>query len=93
MKERPKALIVGARPTGLVMAHELARDGIQCRLIDLFEAAECGPLFRPCACCAATCQAHRAEARGLLAAVYDRFTEGFDTQDLKGAKAALDELG
>ena len=35
MRERPKALIVGAGPTGLVMAHELARDGIQCRLIDL----------------------------------------------------------
>src|SRR2546421_2224552 len=34
MSERPKALIVGAGPTGLVMAHELARDGIQCRLID-----------------------------------------------------------
>ena len=34
MNERPKALIVGAGPTGLVMAHELARDGIQCRLID-----------------------------------------------------------
>jgi len=34
MKERPKVLIVGAGPTGLVMAHELARDGIQCRLID-----------------------------------------------------------
>ena len=58
-----------------------------------FEAAECTPLFRPCACCAATCQAHRAEARGLLAPVYDRFTEGFGTQDLKEAKAVLDELG
>jgi 2-polyprenyl-6-methoxyphenol hydroxylase-like FAD-dependent oxidoreductase len=34
MSERPKALIVGAGPTGLVMAHELARDGIQCRLVD-----------------------------------------------------------
>lgn len=34
MTESPKALIVGAGPTGLVMAHELARDGIQCRLID-----------------------------------------------------------
>ena len=58
-----------------------------------FEAAEGGPLFRPCACCAATCQAHRAEARGLLAPVYDRFTEGFGTQHLKEAKAVLDELG
>src|SRR2546423_11197716 len=34
MSERPKALIVGAGPTGLVVAHELARDGIQCRLVD-----------------------------------------------------------
>jgi 2-polyprenyl-6-methoxyphenol hydroxylase-like FAD-dependent oxidoreductase len=34
MRERSKVLIVGAGPTGLVMAHELARDGIQCRLID-----------------------------------------------------------
>jgi 2-polyprenyl-6-methoxyphenol hydroxylase-like FAD-dependent oxidoreductase len=34
VSERPKALIVGAGPTGLVRAHELARDGIQCRLID-----------------------------------------------------------
>ncbi|MBV9687232.1 MAG: FAD-dependent monooxygenase, partial [Alphaproteobacteria bacterium] len=34
MTEKTKVLIVGAGPTGLVMAHELARDGIQCRLID-----------------------------------------------------------
>jgi len=34
----------------------------------------------------------RAEARDLLAPVYDWFTEGFDTQDLKEAKALLDEL-
>src|SRR5690349_9064104 len=34
MVERPKALIVGAGPTGLTMAHELARDGIECRVID-----------------------------------------------------------
>jgi predicted ATPase len=58
-----------------------------------FEAAEGAPLFRPCACCAATCQAHRGEARGLLAPVYDRFTEGFGTQHLKEAKAVLDEFG
>ena len=29
---------------------------------------------------------------GLLAPVYDWFTEGFDTPDLKDAKALLDEL-
>jgi 2-polyprenyl-6-methoxyphenol hydroxylase-like FAD-dependent oxidoreductase len=34
MSERTQALIIGAGPTGLVMAHELARDGIACRLID-----------------------------------------------------------
>ena len=32
------------------------------------------------------------EARDLLAPVYDRFTEGFDTADLKEAKRLLDEL-
>jgi predicted ATPase len=35
---------------------------------------------------------HR-QARELLAPVYDWFTEGFDTLDLKEAKALLDELG
>jgi hypothetical protein len=28
----------------------------------------------------------------LLEAVYDRFTEGFETPDLRSAKALLDEL-
>jgi class 3 adenylate cyclase/predicted ATPase len=37
-------------------------------------------------------QGRRAEARALLAPVYNWFTEGFDTQDLKEAKALLDEL-
>ncbi|MGC2199298.1 MAG: hypothetical protein WA633_04000, partial [Stellaceae bacterium] len=34
----------------------------------------------------------RAEAHDLLARVYGRFTEGFDTADLKEAKALLDQL-
>ena len=38
-------------------------------------------------------QSRRAEARDLLAPVYGWFTEGFDTGDLKDAKALLDELG
>ena len=33
------------------------------------------------------------EARDLLAPIYGWFTEGFDTPDLKDAKALLDELG
>jgi predicted ATPase len=39
------------------------------------------------------CDQHRRkEAQDLLAPVYGWFTEGFDTQDLKSAKALLDEL-
>jgi predicted ATPase len=37
-------------------------------------------------------QGRKDEARELLAPVYDWFTEGFDTRDLKDAKALLDEL-
>jgi predicted ATPase len=37
-------------------------------------------------------QGERAEARDLLAPVYGWFTEGFNTPDLKEAKALLDEL-
>jgi predicted ATPase len=37
-------------------------------------------------------QGRRAEALDLLAPVYGWFTEGFDTADLKDAKALLDEL-
>jgi predicted ATPase len=33
-----------------------------------------------------------ADAAALLQPVYDRFTEGFDTADLKAAKALLDAL-
>ena len=37
-------------------------------------------------------QGRREEARTILAAIYNWFTEGFDTADLKGAKALFDEL-
>jgi predicted ATPase len=37
-------------------------------------------------------QGRRTEARELLAPVYGSFTEGFDTPDLRDAKALLDEL-
>jgi predicted ATPase len=37
-------------------------------------------------------QSRREEARALLAAIYNWFTEGFDTADLKDAKALLEEL-
>jgi predicted ATPase len=37
-------------------------------------------------------QGRRAEANQLLAPIYGWFTEGFDTADLKEAKALLDGL-
>jgi predicted ATPase len=44
-------------------------------------------LARPC-----RDQVRPRQARELLAPVYGWFTEGFDTLDLKEAKALLDEL-
>jgi predicted ATPase len=38
-------------------------------------------------------QGRRAEARELLAPIYGWFTEGFDTADLKDAKALLESFG
>jgi predicted ATPase len=37
-------------------------------------------------------QGRRDEAHAMLAEIYSWFTEGFDTADLKEAKALLDEL-
>jgi predicted ATPase len=37
-------------------------------------------------------QGKKDEARTLLQPIYDWFTEGFDTQDLKDTKALLDAL-
>jgi predicted ATPase len=37
-------------------------------------------------------QGRRDEARAMLAEIYNWFTEGFDTADLKDAKALLEEL-
>jgi Tfp pilus assembly protein FimV len=38
-------------------------------------------------------QGHRDQARTMLAEIYNWFTEGFDTVDLKEAKPLLEELG
>jgi predicted ATPase len=40
-----------------------------------------------------TKQGRRNEARTMLAEIYNWFTEGFDTADLKDAKALSDRLG
>jgi predicted ATPase len=56
----------------------------QARSFELRAATNLGRLLRN--------QGKRDEARALLAPVYDWFTEGFDTADLKDAKALLDDL-
>ncbi|HZC14049.1 MAG TPA: AAA family ATPase, partial [Thermoleophilaceae bacterium] len=56
----------------------------QARSLELRAATSLARLWRD--------QGKRREARDLLAPVYGWFTEGFDTPDLKDAKALLDEL-
>ena len=57
----------------------------QARLWELRAATRLARLWRG--------QGRTAAARDLLAPVYGWFTEGFDTADLKEAKALMDELG
>ena len=52
--------------------------------------SSCGP--RPASRACGASRASATKARDLLAPVYGWFTEGFDTADLKDAKALLDEL-
>jgi len=61
----------------------IARDQ-EAKLWELRAAASLARLHRD--------QGRRAEARDLLTPVYGWFTEGFDTPDLKEARALLDEL-
>jgi predicted ATPase len=56
----------------------------EAKLWELRAAASLAQLWRD--------QGRRAEAHALLAPVYDWFTEGFDTADLKEAKALLDQI-
>jgi predicted ATPase len=58
--------------------------GQQARLLELRAATSMARLWRD--------QGKRQQARELLAPVYGWFTEGFNTLDLKEAKALLDEL-
>ena len=64
-------------------AIEIARQQ-QAKLLELRAAMSLGQLWQR--------QGKREEARQLLAEIYGWFTEGFDTPDLKEAKALLEEL-
>ena len=79
-------LILGRRreaESALERAMMIARQQ-EARLWELHAAMSMARLWRE--------QGKRDEARELLAPVYGWFTEGFDTLDLKQAKALLDEL-
>jgi predicted ATPase len=64
-------------------AIELAR-GMQARSDELRGATSLAWLLAK--------QGRRDEARSMLTSIYNWFTEGFDTADLKDAKALLEEL-
>ena len=72
-----------------------AAEGLFRRALDL--AHEQGALSWELRCATSLARLWRDQARGdevprLLASVYNRFTEGFDTADLKAAKALLEDL-
>jgi tetratricopeptide (TPR) repeat protein len=85
------ALVMDGPPGASLDAHTTLEHALalarsqSARSIELLVARDLAELRRE--------QGNRAEARDLLAAVYGWFTEGFDTPDLKDAKALLDELG
>jgi class 3 adenylate cyclase/predicted ATPase len=56
----------------------------QAKSLELRAATSCARLWQQ--------QGKRKEAHELLSAIYDWFTEGFDTKDLQDAKVLLDEL-
>ena len=72
-----------AAEAGFSRALEIARQQ-QARSLELRAAMSLAELWRS--------QGKTIEARDLLAPVYGWFTEGFDTADLKDAKALLDKL-
>lgn len=66
------------------LRHAIAIAGRQgARFFELRATTSLAPLL--------TMQGHGKEARGMLAEIYNWFTEGFDTADLRQAKALLDE--
>jgi predicted ATPase len=86
-RQRGRLLLRQGHPEA---AEELYRKALgiareqEAKLWELRAAASLARLWRD--------QGRRSAARDLLAPVYDWFTEGFATPDLKAAKAVIDEL-
>jgi len=90
LRLKARAFVIEGGPCVLTDAQKLLEESLvvaqsqKARSLELRTAADLARLHRD--------QGRLAEARDLLAPVYSRFTEGFDTQDLKEAKALLDVL-
>jgi predicted ATPase len=83
-------LLLGRTPADQAGAETAFRDALEVarrqstKLYELRTAMSLASLWQQ--------QGRKEEARDLLAPVYDWFTEGFDTRDLKEAKVLLEEL-
>jgi predicted ATPase len=86
-----RALVLEGGPSVLTEAQKLLEQSLKvaqsqkARSLELRAAADLARLRRD--------QGRLTEARDLLARVYGRFTEGFDTPDLKEAEALLNAVG
>jgi predicted ATPase len=89
LRLKARALVIESGPGVLTDAQKLLEDSLaltqsqKARSLELRAAVDLARLRR---------DGRYADARNLLAPVYACFTEGFDTQDLKEAKALLEEL-
>jgi predicted ATPase len=83
MQLRCRPRDTAAAETDFKRAIDVAR-GQAAKLFELQAAVSLARLYRE--------QGKRAEARELLSPIYNWFAEGFDTPDLKDARALLDEL-
>jgi DNA-binding winged helix-turn-helix (wHTH) protein/tetratricopeptide (TPR) repeat protein len=90
LRLKARTLVIEGGPGGLTDAQTLLEESLavaqsqNARSLELRAAVDLARLHRD--------QGRCAEARDLLAPIYGWFTEGFDTPDLKDAKALLDEL-
>jgi class 3 adenylate cyclase/tetratricopeptide (TPR) repeat protein/ABC-type transport system involved in cytochrome c biogenesis ATPase subunit len=90
LRLRARVLVIEGGACVLTDAQKLLEEALvvakdqNARSLELRATADLARLWRD--------QGRRAEARALLAPVYEWFTEGFDTADLKAAKALLDDL-
>ena len=90
LRLKARALVIEGGPGVLTDAQRLLEESLaiaqsqRARPLELRAAVDLAQLHGD--------QGRHAEARALLAPVYAGFTEGFDIQDLKEAKALLDAL-